>query len=67
MIARLQQGRDDVGIDREQAGADPFQDRLDAMSEFGDGRQTHHGRGPLEAMRRAKGLIEVRTVALTPL
>jgi hypothetical protein len=67
MIACLQQGRDDIGIDRKQAGADPFQDRLDAVSEFGEGRQTHHGRGPLEAMCRAKGLIEVRTVALTSL
>ena len=30
-------------------------------------RQAHHGRGPLQAVGRPKGLVEVRTIALTPL
>ncbi len=38
-----------------------------SMGELGDRRQAHHGRGPLQAVGRPKGLVEVRTVALTPL
>ena len=39
VVARFEQRRDDVGVDRQRAGADPVEDGLDAVGELGDGRQ----------------------------
>jgi hypothetical protein len=67
MISRLEQRRDDIGIDRQRAGPDPLKDSLDSMGELGDRREPNHGRGSLQAVRRPEGFVEMRAVALTPL
>ena len=67
MVARLQERRDDVGIDRQRPAANLLQDRLDPVREPGDGLQADHRRGALEAVGRPEGLVQVRTVPLAPL
>jgi hypothetical protein len=67
MVACFKQGRDDIGINCQRAGSYPLQYRFDAVGKLRDGAQAHHGRGPLQAVGRPEGLVEVRTIALTPL
>jgi hypothetical protein len=67
VVARFEEGCNDVGIHHEQSSTNPLQDRLDAMSELGDDPQAHHARGALQAVGRAECLVEVGAVGLAPL
>jgi hypothetical protein len=45
VIARFEQRRDDVRIDRQQSRPDPLENSFDVVREFRDRAETDHGRG----------------------
>ncbi len=59
VVARVEQGRDDVRVDRQRARADPVEDRLDPVRELGQGTQADHGGGALDAVGGPEGPVEV--------